>query len=57
MLIDSWYDSFLGVIILVRIKSGTLKKGMKIRMMGTNASYNVERCGFFTPKINYTVLA
>ena len=56
MLIDSWYDSFLGVIILVRIKSGTLKKGMKIRMMGTNASYNVERCGFFTPKINYTDL-
>ena len=53
MLIDSWYDSFLGVIILVRIKSGTLKKGMKIRMMGTNANYNVERCGFFTPKINY----
>ena len=53
MLIDSWYDPFLGVIILVRIKSGTLKKGMKIRMMGTKASYPVERCGFFTPKIKY----
>ena len=53
MLIDSWYDPFLGVIILVRIKSGVLKKGMKIRMMGTKASYPVERCGFFTPKIKY----
>ncbi len=54
MLIDSWYDPFLGVIILVRIKSGKLKKGMKIRMIGTKASYPVERCGFFTPKIKYT---
>ena len=54
MLIDSWYDPYLGVIILVRIKSGQLKKGMKLRMMGTKASYNVEKCGFFTPKIKYT---
>ncbi len=53
MLIDSWYDSFLGVIILVRIRSGTLKRGMKIRMMGTQANYTIERCGFFTPKIQY----
>ena len=53
MLIDSWYDPFLGVIILIRVKSGILKKGMKIRMMGTGASYSVERCGFFTPKIQY----
>ncbi len=53
MLIDSWYDAYLGVIILVRVKSGILSKGMKLRMMGTNASYNVERCGFFTPKIKY----
>ncbi len=53
MLIDSWYDPFLGVIILIRIKSGILKKGMKVRMMGTGAAYTVERCGFFTPKINY----
>ena len=35
MLIDSWYDTYLGVIILVRIKSGSLKKGMKLKMMGT----------------------
>ena len=54
MLIDSWYDPYLGVIILVRIKSGQLKKGMKLRMMGTKANYNVEKCGFFTPKIKYT---
>ena len=54
MLIDSWYDPYLGVIILVRIKSGVLRKGMKLRMMGTKASYNVEKCGFFTPKISYS---
>ena len=53
MLIDSWYDTYLGVIILVRIKSGSLKKGMKLKMMGTNATYQVESCGFFTPKIKY----
>ena len=54
MLVDSWYDPFLGVIILVRVKSGQIKKGMKIRMMGSSASYLVERCGFFTPKIKYS---
>ena len=53
MLIDSWYDTYLGVIILVRIKSGYLKKGMKLKMMGTKATYQVESCGFFTPKIKY----
>ena len=53
MLIDSWYDTYLGVIILVRIKSGSLKKGMKLSMMGTKATYQVESCGFFTPKIKY----
>ena len=54
MLVDSWYDTYLGVIILVRIRSGKLIKGMKIRMMGTEAVYQIEKCGFFTPKINYT---
>jgi len=53
MLIDSWYDPYLGVIILVRIQSGKLKKGMKLKMIGTNAFYVVEKCGFFTPKIKY----
>jgi len=53
MLVDSWYDPYLGVIILVRIQSGKLKKGMKLKMIGTNAFYVVEKCGFFTPKIKY----
>ena len=53
MLIDSWYDSYLGVIILVRIQSGSLKKGMKLKMIGTNASYVVEKW-IFTPKIKYS---
>jgi GTP-binding protein LepA len=51
MLVDSWYDTYLGVVVLVRVVDGTLKKGQKIRMMGTGASYDVERVGFFTPKM------
>ncbi len=51
LLVDSWYDAYLGVVVLVRIIDGHLKKGMKIRMMGTNAVYEVERCGVFTPKM------
>jgi len=50
LLVDSWYDSYLGVMILVRIKDGYLKKGMKIRMMATGASYLVDRVGHFLPK-------
>ena len=50
LLIDSWYDPYLGVIILVRIKDGALKRGMKIRMMSTGASHQVESVGVFTPK-------
>lgn len=50
MLVDSWYDPYLGVMILVRIKDGVLIKGAKIRMMGTGGSYEVERVGYFTPK-------
>lgn len=50
LLVDSWYDAYLGVIILVRIKDGILTKGAKIRMMGTGATYDVERVGVFTPK-------
>ena len=49
MLVDSWYDPYLGVIVLVRIIDGILKKGQAIRMMGTGAKYLVERTGVFTP--------
>ncbi|MDW6025173.1 translation elongation factor 4 [Mesorhizobium sp. BAC0120] len=51
MLVDSWYDAYLGVIVLVRVIDGVLKKGQQIRMMGTGAKYPVERTGVFTPKM------
>ena len=50
LLVDSWYDSYLGVIVLVRVRDGVLKKGMKIRMMGTGATHQVDMTGVFTPK-------
>ena len=50
LLVDSWYDSYLGVMILVRVKDGVVKKGMKVRMMATGAVHQVERVGYFTPK-------
>src|SRR5690606_12552580 len=51
LLVDSWYDSYLGVIVLVRIIDGVLRKGQTIRMMGTGARYPVERVGVMTPKM------
>ena len=51
LLVDSWYDPYLGVIALVRIKDGVLKAGMKIRMMSTGAAHQVDRVGIFTPKM------
>ena len=51
LLVDSWYDVYLGVVVLVRIVDGVLKKGQRIRMMGTNAAYDVDRVGVFTPKL------
>ena len=51
LLVDSWYDSYLGVVNLVRIKNGVMRKGQKIRMMATGASYQVDSVGFFTPKM------
>ena len=51
LLVDSWYDAYLGVVVLVRIVDGTLKKGQRIRMMGTNAAYDVDRVGVFRPKL------
>lgn len=50
MLVDSWYDAYLGVVVLVRIVDGKLKKGMKIKMMNTKAVYQVDSVGVFTPK-------
>ncbi len=51
LLVDSWYDAYLGVVVLVRIVDGTLKKGQRIRMMGTNSAHDVDRTGVFTPKL------
>jgi len=50
LLIDSWYDQYMGVIVLVRVIDGVLKKGQKIKMMATNAVYQVDSVGYFTPK-------
>jgi GTP-binding protein LepA len=51
LLVDSWYDQYLGVIILVRVKDGRLKRGQKIRMMSTGATHAVEQVGVFSPKM------
>src|SRR5260370_31699407 len=50
LLVDSWYDAYLGVVILVRVKDGALTAGQKIRLMATGASHNGERVGVLTPK-------
>ena len=50
LLVDSWYDAYLGVMTLVRVRHGRIRKGMKIRMMGTGATHVVERVGVFSPK-------
>jgi GTP-binding protein LepA len=58
LLVDSWYDSYLGVVVLVRVVDGEIRKGQKIRMMASDAVYQVERVGVFTPKqANVDVLA
>jgi GTP-binding protein LepA len=50
LLIDSWYDSYLGVVVLVRIFDGTLHKGQRIRLMATGGAYQIDRVGIFRPK-------
>ncbi len=50
LLVDSWYDPYLGVVILVRVRDGIMRKGMRIRMMATNSNYVVDNIGYFTPK-------
>jgi GTP-binding protein LepA len=51
MLVDSWYDQYLGVVLLVRVVDGVLKKGMQLRMLAAGADQTVERVGVFRPKI------
>lgn len=54
LLVDSWYDQYLGVVILVRVFDGEIKQGMKIKMMATNAEYTVDAVGYFLPKKTLT---
>ncbi len=51
LLVDSWYDAYLGVVVLVRIIDGTLKKGQKIKMMAADAHYEIDKIGVFRPKM------
>src|SRR2546428_3722862 len=51
LLVDSWYDAYLGVVVLVRIIDGTLRKYQKIKMMGTDAHYEIDKIGVFRPKM------
>lgn len=50
LLVDSWYDKYLGVVILIRVVDGIIRKGMRIKMMVTGASYQIDELGIFTPK-------
>ncbi|MEO9191937.1 MAG: translation elongation factor 4 [Acetobacteraceae bacterium] len=51
LLVDSWYDPYLGVVILVRVRDGRMKRGQKIRMMSTGAVHAIEQVGVFSPKM------
>ncbi len=51
LLVDSWYDAYLGVVVLVRVVDGTLRKHQRIKMMGTDAHYEIDRIGVFRPKM------
>src|SRR6185503_10862042 len=50
LLVDSWYDSYLGVVVLARVVDGELKKGQRIRLMASDATYQIDTVGVFTPK-------
>ncbi|SDT88269.1 translation elongation factor 4 [Stappia sp. ES.058] len=54
LLVDSWYDQYLGVMVLVRIIDGRMKKGQKIKMLGTDATHEIDRVGVMTPKFLMT---
>lgn len=51
LLVDSWYDTYLGVVVLIRVIDGTIRKNQKIRMMASGATYELDRVGVFTPKL------
>jgi len=51
LLVDSWYDSYLGVVVLVRVVDGALKRGQKIKFIATGAEYNIDKIGYFSPKM------
>ncbi len=51
LLVDSWYDAYLGVVVLVRIVDGELKKGMRVRLMAADSNHLIEQVGVFTPKL------
>ena len=51
LLVDSWYDTYLGVVVLIRVVDGTIRKGQRIRMMASGATYELDRVGVFTPKL------
>lgn len=51
LLVDSWYDQYLGVVILIRVRDGRIKRGQRIRMMSTGAAYQIEQVGVFSPKM------
>ncbi|MBS0241946.1 MAG: elongation factor 4 [Proteobacteria bacterium] len=50
LLIDSWYDAYLGVVVLVRVKDGVMKKGQRVKLMSSGATYQLDRVGIFRPK-------
>src|SRR6201996_7856507 len=51
LLVDAWYDPYLGVVILVRVKNGVLRRGARLRMMATGGTYDADSVGYFTPKM------
>src|SRR6201994_2359227 len=52
LLVDSWYDAYLGVVVLVRVIDGRMRKDMRVRMMGADAVYTIDRLGVFRPKMS-----
>ncbi len=54
LLVDSWYDTYLGVVILVRVIDGVLSRGMKVKLIASKAVYQIDKVGFFSPKKQFT---